>query len=120
MTSGAKAWPRSEQIARGMNSRVIKRGAAKRDLKAHFVYIGADKEEAAFRFLSAAEESFQDLARNPLMGAACQLRGQGTKTFRRWRVKDFENYLIFYRIIGDKIEIARVMHGARDLERLLA
>lgn len=102
-----------------MSDRVIKRGAAKRDLKAHFVYIGADSEQAAFRFLSAAEESFQDLARNPLMGAVCQFRGQGARTFRRWRVNGFEKYLIFYRVIGDRIEIARVMHGARDLERLL-
>jgi toxin ParE1/3/4 len=102
-----------------MSSRVVKHSAAKRDLKAHFVYIGADSEEAAFRFLSAAEESFQDLARNPLMGAACQLRGQRAKSFRRWRVKDFENYLIFYRLLKDGIEIARVMHGARNLEQVL-
>jgi plasmid stabilization system protein ParE len=32
-------------------------------------------------------------------------------------VKGFENYLIFYRVIRDRVEIARVMHGARDLER---
>jgi plasmid stabilization system protein ParE len=75
-----------------MSSRVVKHSAAKRDLKAHFVYIGADSEEAAFRFLSAAEESFQDLPRNPLMGAACQLRGQRAKSFRRWRVKDFAQF----------------------------
>jgi toxin ParE1/3/4 len=102
-----------------MSNRVIKRSAVKRDLHAHFVYIGADSEEAAFRFLSAAEESFRDLARNPLMGAACQLRGQHARSFRRWRVKGFENYWIFYRLISGGIEIARVMHGARNLERLL-
>jgi len=119
MTFDARAWPRSERIAHGMNNRVMKRSAAKRDLRAHFVYIGADNEEAAFRFLSAAEESFQDLALNPLMGAVCQLRGQSARMFRRWRVNGFENYLIFYRVIGDRIEIARVMHGARDLEQLL-
>lgn len=118
MIFAAKVWPRHARIATGVNSRVIRRVAAKRDLQAHFAYIAEDNEGAAFRFLSAAEESFHDLARNPLMGVACRLRGQRAKGFRRWRVKGFENYLIFYRRIGGGVEIARVMHGARDLERL--
>jgi toxin ParE1/3/4 len=29
------------------------------------------------------------------------------------------SYLIFYRIVGDTIEILRILHGARDYESLL-
>ena len=33
-------------------------------------------------------------------------------------VKKFSNYLIFYRIETDRIEILRVLHGARDYMNL--
>ncbi len=39
---------------------------------------------------------------------------------RRWRVNDFENFLIFYRPIDDGIEVIRVLHGARDIESLFS
>jgi plasmid stabilization system protein ParE len=33
-------------------------------------------------------------------------------------VKGFERYLIFYRALTDDVEILRVIHCARDIERL--
>jgi len=38
---------------------------------------------------------------------------------RQWRIKDFKDYLIFYRIQDTTIEILRVFHGARDLADIL-
>ena len=101
-----------------MTGRVEKKSAAKRDLFEHFLYIGADSDDAALRFLAAAEESCRALAQNPEMGVVCQFQGPRTKGLRRWRVKGFENYLIFYRPIRDGIDVARVLHGARDIELL--
>jgi|SRR5580700_1117396 toxin ParE1/3/4 len=101
-----------------MKLRVLKHTAATRDLLEHFDYIGDDSEAAALRFLSAAESSFLDLAQNSMMGVTCEFRGARGKGLRRWRVKGFENYLIFYRPFSDRVEIARVLHGARDLKRL--
>jgi len=101
-----------------MSGRVQKKVAAKRDLVEHFLYIGADSDDAALRFLAAAEESFHELAQNPEMGAVCQLQGPRVKGLRRWRVTGFENFLIFYRPIKGGIDVARVLHGARDIERL--
>jgi len=34
-------------------------------------------------------------------------------------ISDFENILIFYRATDESVEIARLMHGARDLPRRL-
>jgi len=34
-------------------------------------------------------------------------------------VDGFDSYLIFYRPIAEGVEIYRVLHGARDLRRLL-
>jgi toxin ParE1/3/4 len=33
-----------------------------------------------------------------------------------WPIKGFANYLIFYRMRSNSIEIVRVLHGARDIE----
>ena len=101
-----------------MSLRVLKHRAAIRDLNGHFDYISLDGEEAALRFFSAAEASFFDLARTPAMGLVCEYRGARGKGLRRWRVKGFENYLIFYRALPELIEIVRVLHGARDLKRM--
>jgi len=35
------------------------------------------------------------------------------------RRKPYRNYLIFYRVRKDAVEILHVLHGARDYERLL-
>lgn len=36
------------------------------------------------------------------------------------RRRSFHDYLIIYRVLGDRVEVARVLHGARDFERLIA
>lgn len=101
-----------------MRLRILKHSAARRDVLDLFDHISLDNEDAALRFLSAAESTFRDLATNPEMGAACEYRGARGKGLRRWRIKGFENYLIFYRPFSDRVEIARVLHGARDLKRI--
>jgi toxin ParE1/3/4 len=83
-----------------------------------FVYISRDSEESAARFLRAAEETFLDLAAMPGMGVSTSLGESGDQTLRRWRIRGFENFLIFYRPVQDGIEVIRVLHGAREIERL--
>jgi len=38
---------------------------------------------------------------------------------RKWRVKGFESFLIFYMTRQDGISIVRVLHAAQDWWRLL-
>jgi len=83
-----------------------------------FVYIGGDSEESAMRFLRAADETFLELARMPGMGVATSFTDERDRDLRRWRVRGFENFLIFYRPMEDGIEVIRVLHGAREMERL--
>jgi toxin ParE1/3/4 len=53
------------------------------------------------------------------MGVLCGFRKPATRRLRRWPVKSFESWLIFYRARRDGVEIVQVMHGARDIESLL-
>ena len=76
---------------------VSKREAAKRDLVEHFVYLAENASlNTADRFLSNAEASFADLVRQPGMGAPLDLKHPDLANLRKWRVKDFDNHLVFY------------------------
>jgi toxin ParE1/3/4 len=101
-----------------MARRVIRRPAANRDLIDCFAYIGRDSEESAMRFLRAAENAFRELAGMPRMGIETSFSDSEDSNLRRWRIRGFENFLIFYRPMEDGIEVIRVLHGAREIERL--
>jgi toxin ParE1/3/4 len=100
--------------------RVRKRETVRRDLVEHFVYLADNAGiDTAERFLANAETSFNDLADYPTMGAPLTLTNPALTGLRKWRVKDFENYLIFYLPRSDGVSIMRVLHGARDWWSLL-
>ena len=75
--------------------------------------------ETAERFLHQLIASFEALSFLPKMGALCGFRKPRTRRLRRWHVKDFENWLIFYQAKRNGVEIIHIMHGARDIESLL-
>lgn len=99
-------------------SRIFKRPATVHDLVAIAQHIRGDNEEAAERFLVAADETFHRLAANPTIGRPRHF--QRKPGLRSWQVQGFEKYLVFYKPLQDGVEIKRVLHGARDLRRLLA
>jgi toxin ParE1/3/4 len=87
------------------------------DLKTAAQFIHQDNPEAAHAFLEAAYDTFEFLASHPAMG-----RGRsdlGFPEIHSWRVKGFRRYLVFYRVMPDRIQIWRVLHGARDLHQIL-
>ncbi len=99
---------------------VYRRAAARRDLIEHFVYLALNADEAtAERFMANAESSFSALAGQPHMGAALTSHNQQLAGLRKWRVSDFDNFLIFYLPRPDGVSIVRVLHAARDWWELL-
>ena len=96
-----------------------KRPAAQRDLLEHFVALGERAGEAtALRFLQAAEDTFAELAAMPGMGRTEDFANPRLTGMRRWRVRGFDNYLIFYQPLSQGIEVLRVVYGTRDLPGL--
>lgn len=73
----------------------------------------------AARFMDSARETFEALARAPRIGVRCSFRRPSLSRLRRWPVKDFENWLVFYQPKRDGVEIVLVLHGSRDIEALL-
>ena len=74
--------------------------------------------ETAERFLDQLISSFNTLTHMPRMGLLCGFRKLALRRIRRWPVKGFENWLIFYQVRRYGIEVVHVLHGARDIESL--
>ena len=95
--------------------RVFKRAAAYRDLVEHAVYLAEKAGEAVSdRFLVCAEASFVALSEHPEMGTALKLQRTELLTLRKWRIREFENFLIFYEPRHDGVSIVRVLYATQD------
>ena len=95
--------------------RIFQHEQARRDLVEYFIYLAENSSiETAERFLTSAEISFNELAKNPLIGSALTLRSPELSSMRKWCVNDFNNILIFYIPRHDGISVVRVIHAAQD------
>lgn len=97
---------------------IFKRPQAERDIEECFVYIAEDNLDAGVVFLVAVEDSLEQIARFPLLGKTREFQNKRFQNVRMWRVKGYENYLVFYTFSEDTIEVIRVLHGSRDIESL--
>lgn len=102
-----------------MNRRIVLDARVVEDLREQFNYLSSERRSVAARYLQSVEESFEEIARFPNMGSPKDFNNARLAGLRQWRVHGFENFQIFYRPIDDGIEVLRVLHGSRDLERLL-
>jgi toxin ParE1/3/4 len=104
-----------------MTPEITLRPRARIDLLEQFAWFGEESSvELAERYLAAVEETCSLLATQPLMGAVYETSVAELREMRRFRVKGFDNYLIFYQKTDIGIEVVRVLHGARDLDSLFA
>ena len=89
---------------------------ANRDLIEIMDYIKADNPVAASELLNKIDESVSRLASMPLSGKIpddSRLKSMG------YRILVIGNYLVFYVVTGNKVEIRRVLHGKRNYSFLL-
>ena len=76
--------------------------------------------KVAERFLAVAEAAFVRLAATPLIGTRHEFERPGNPELRYFPLPSrFKKYLVFYHPRPDGIEVARVLHGARDLMSIL-
>jgi|1186.fasta_scaffold969475_1 toxin ParE1/3/4 len=92
--------------------KIVRTPAAVRDLAAITDHIAADSLTAALRFYDELDRLLTMIAQFPELGEAVDHLSPG---LRRITVG---NYLVFYRQVGEELELIRVLHGARDIDRL--
>ncbi len=74
--------------------------------------------DAGVVFLVAVEDSLEQLSRFPLLGKTSLFQNKQFQNIRMWKVKDYENYLVFYAVSDDTIEVIRDLHSSRNIEEL--
>ena len=89
--------------------RFVRSSHAEADLIEIWSYIADVNFTAADEVADRFEQVFQKLSVHPELGRKAPELGVG------YRVFVAGSYLIFYRAIGSDIEIARVLHGAREI-----
>jgi toxin ParE1/3/4 len=58
--------------------------------------------------------------RRPAAGTLCKFRASALRNLRQTTISGFPKHLLFYLFDDDELFVLRVLHGARDLERLFS
>jgi toxin ParE1/3/4 len=104
-----------------MNLSVTQRPRARLDLLEQFVYFGEQADvDVGERYFEAFDKTCALLVQHPHAGKPYDAGVSRLARLRRFPVKDFESYIIFYIPRRSGIEIVRVLHAARDIETVLA
>ena len=85
---------------------------AKEDIKEIASYIAQFNPDSARRLTQAIKQQCKLLANFPNMGRNQDDFESGLQSF------PVENYLIFYRAVGEGVEILRVLSGYQDVEAI--
>lgn len=84
-------------------------------------YVQHAGEVVAWRFFESVNATLSALAEHPAKGRRRQFQHKALRELRSFPVREpFDRFLIFYRATPDKLEVWRLMHGARDLPRRLS
>ncbi|MEI6297459.1 MAG: type II toxin-antitoxin system RelE/ParE family toxin, partial [bacterium] len=93
---------------------------AREDLDEIYAYIFEDDPDAADRVLEAALSTFAALGGMPSLGRIRIYGHSELSGLRSFGVEGFRNYVIFYRIVSEGVEIVRVVHGTRDSDAMFS
>lgn len=98
-----------------MSRRVLQRPQARQDIRRIVDHIADDNPDAAGRFFEAYLHTLEALMAHPARGRRYTPNHVFFKDIRVVPVAGFGAYLVFSRERADRVEIIRVLHGARDL-----
>jgi toxin ParE1/3/4 len=99
--------------------RLVTSERAKQDIEDIARYIARDSSQSAEDLRKAVSNAFGLLLHTPEMGSHRGFYNPALDELRMMRLQNFKNYLIFYRTsAGGKLEVIRIVHGARDLPTL--
>jgi toxin ParE1/3/4 len=92
---------------------VIRSELAERDLEAILDYLDERSPRAAERLTAQIEEKCRLLGQFPGMGRARDELAPGLRSVV------VEQYILFYRITTDAVQVVRILHGSRDIENII-
>ena len=73
----------------------------------------------AGRWERAVKSAILRVVSRPTTGSLCTFQSSELRNVRRTAIRGFPKHLLFYSFDSGEIFVLRVVHGARDLERLI-
>ncbi len=102
-----------------MSARIVRRTQAKRDVAEIVAFLREKNPRVALKFLDAVESAFRLLATMPGIGAPYPLPHPRLARVRCHLVPGFSRHLILYQPKASGVEIVRILHGARNIDRVM-
>jgi len=101
--------------------KVLYRQTASDDIVRQFRYylVTAEAPEIALRFREAVRRTIQSLVQNAHVGPRYSSSNPRIQNLRSWPVAGFEAIRIYYALEADAMHIIRILHGKRDVRRIL-
>jgi toxin ParE1/3/4 len=96
------------------------RPAAATDIDEIVDYLAEENPSVAQGFIRDLQKSFDLLTSNPKIGVKRQYRLEALSEIRMFPLKKFSSYLVFYQADDGAIDVVRLLHGHRDIERLFS
>ena len=81
-------------------------------------YAAQSGESLAKRWEKAVTAAVLRVVSRPASGTPCTFQASELRGVRRTTISGFPKHLLLYRFDGEEVFVLRVVHGARDLERL--
>lgn len=92
--------------------KIVRTPAARSDISNIAQTIAGDNLGAALRVVDEIDKVISHIGQFPELGQSVENLRPGLRRTSR------SPYAIYYRILGDVVEIDRVIHGARDIGRV--
>jgi toxin ParE1/3/4 len=102
-----------------MTKSIVITPKASQDLDDCFAYISQDNPEIALQFFDSTRLTIAQIAKMPGIGSIFVTKKDRLQGLRKWSVKDFRKYLIFYVDRDDVVEIVRILYATRDINSIL-
>jgi toxin ParE1/3/4 len=93
--------------------RLVLSTAARSDLANIREYIASENRRAAVRIIREIKASFKTLLTFPELGRRRDELRKGLRSF------PIEKYVVFYAVTEQHVKIARILHGAQDIDSIL-
>jgi toxin ParE1/3/4 len=88
------------------------------DLEDYYKFIAQSNSTSALKFFDAARQTFAQIARFPEIGAV-YIATSPSRDLRKWHIKGFRKYLIFYQVQDESVTIVRIIYAARNIDQIL-
>jgi plasmid stabilization system protein ParE len=101
--------------------KITYRQAARDDVTRQFRYylVKLDLPEVAVRFREAVQEAAKAIREQPRSAPPYRLRNPKLQDLRSWPIPGFEAIRLYFVVEGEAIRVIRVLHGKRDVGRIL-